>query len=181
VFVTESAAMDAIRRGDVMEGDVLVLICAGPVGTGMQETYQITSALKHLPIGKHVPVVTDGRFSGVSTGACLGHVSPEALAGGPIGRVRDGDMIEIVIERSAVHGTLNLIGDGVEMFSPDEGARRLAARAPREDLASHPELPPDTRLWAALIQASGGVWGGCVYDPGEIVSQLETGSQKSNG
>ena len=181
VFVTESAAMDAIRRGDVMEGDVLMLICAGPVGTGMQETYQITSALKHLPIGKNVAVVTDGRFSGVSTGACIGHVSPEALAGGPIGRVRDRDMIEIVIERSAVNGTLNLIGEGVEMFSPDEGARRLAARAPREDLASHPDLPPDTRLWAALIQASGGVWGGCVYDPGDIVSQLEAGSQKSNG
>jgi putative YjhG/YagF family dehydratase len=181
VFVTETAAIDAIRRGDVIEGDVLVLICAGPVGTGMQETYQITSALKHLPIGKNVAVVTDGRFSGVSTGACIGHVSPEALAGGPIGRVRDRDLIEIVIERSAVHGTLNLIGEGVEMFSPEEGARRLAARAPREDLASHPELPPDTRLWAALIQASGGVWGGCVYDPGAIVSQLEAGSQKSNG
>src|SRR5207237_7448549 len=133
VFVTESAAIDAIKRGDVVEGDVLVLICAGPLGTGMQETYQITSALKHLPMGKRVAVVTDGRFSGVSTGACIGHVSPEALAGGPIGRVRDGDTIEIVIERDVVHGTLNLIGEGAEMFSPDEGARRLAARAPRED------------------------------------------------
>jgi dihydroxyacid dehydratase/phosphogluconate dehydratase len=181
VFVTESAAIDAIKGGDVLEGDVLVLICAGPFGTGMQETYQITSALKYLPIGKHVAVVTDGRFSGVSTGACLGHISPEALAGGPIGRVRDGDTIEIIIERNAVRGTLNLIGEGVERFSPDEGARRLAARTPREDLASHPDLPQDTRLWAALIQASGGVWGGCVYDPGDIVSQLKAGAQKSNG
>lgn len=117
----------------------------------MQETYQITSALKHLPFGKHVAVVTDGRFSGVSTGACIGHVSPEALAGGPIGRVREGDMIEIVIDGNALVGTLNLIGERTEIFTPEEGARRLAARAPREDLASHPELPMDTRLWAALI------------------------------
>ena len=181
VFVTESAAIDAIKGGDILDGDVLVLICAGPFGTGMQETYQITSALKYLPIGKHVAVVTDGRFSGVSSGACLGHISPEALAGGPIGRVRDGDTIEIIIERNAVRGTLNLIGEGVERFSPDEGARRLAARTPREDLASHPDLPQDTRLWAALIQASGGVWGGCVYDPGDIVAQLKAGAQKSNG
>jgi putative YjhG/YagF family dehydratase len=180
VFVTESEAIHAIKRGDIVEGDVVVLICAGPVGTGMQETYQVTSALKHLPMGKHVAVVTDGRFSGVSTGACIGHVSPEALAGGPIGRVRDGDTIEIVIEVNAIHGTLNLIGEGVEMFALDEGARRLAARSPREDLAPHPDLPQDTRLWAALIQASGGVWGGCVYDPEGIVAQLEGGSLKSN-
>jgi xylonate dehydratase len=172
VFVDERAAIEAIKRGDIAQGDVLVLICAGPAGTGMQETYQITSALKHLPFGKHVAVVTDGRFSGVSTGACIGHVSPEALAGGPIGRVREGDMIEIVIDGNGLVGTLNLIGERTEIFTPEEGARRLAARAPREDLASHPELPMDTRLWAALIQASGGVWGGCVYDVDSIVTQL---------
>ena len=78
---------------------MLVLICRGPMGAGMEETYQLTSALKYLPFGKHVSLLTDARFSGVSTGACIGHVSPEALAGGPIGRLREGDMIEIVIDR----------------------------------------------------------------------------------
>ena len=61
------------------------------MGSGMEEIYQITSALKHLDFGKHIAVSTDARFSGVSTGACIGHVSPEALAGGPIGKVLEGD------------------------------------------------------------------------------------------
>ena len=131
-------------------------------GAGMQEIYQITSALKNLPFCKHVAVLTDARFSGVSTGACIGHISPEALAGGPIGRVREGDTIEIVIDRDALHGTVDLVGEGEERFSAEEGGRRLASRVRREDLAPHPALSNDTRLWAALIQASGGVWGGCV-------------------
>jgi len=176
VFVTETAAIDAIKRGDVSHGDVIVLVCGGPAGAGMQEIYQITSALKNLPFCKHVAVLTDARFSGVSTGACIGHISPEALAGGPIGRVREGDRIEIVVDRAALHGTINLIGEGSEEFSPEEGARRLAARSPRPDLAPHPELPDDTRLWAALVQASGGVWGGCVYDADAIVAQLARGA-----
>jgi len=175
VFTSESAAIEAIKRGAIGQGDVVVLICGGPAGTGMQETYQVTSALKHLPFCKHVAVLTDARFSGVSTGACVGHVSPEALAGGPIGRVRDGDTIEIVVDRNALHGTLNLVGEGDERFSAEEGRRRLADRSPREDLAPHPDLPKDTRLWAALIQASGGVWGGCVYDVENIVAQLARG------
>jgi len=175
VFVTESAAIEAIKRGDIYEGDVIVLICGGPAGTGMQETYQITSALKHLPFGKHVAVLTDARFSGVSTGACIGHISPEALAGGTIGRVREGDTIEIVIDRNSLQGSLNLVGEGNERFSAEEGTRRLASRPPREDLAPHPDLPEDTRLWAALIQASGGVWGGCVYDVDAIAAKLERG------
>jgi putative YjhG/YagF family dehydratase len=172
VFVTETAAIDAIKRGAVSHGDVVVLICGGPAGAGMQEIYQITSALKNLPFCKHVAVLTDARFSGVSTGACLGHISPEALAGGPIGRVREGDLIEILVDRSALHGTVNLIGEGKQQFGADEGARILAARTPREDLAPHPSLPDDTRLWAALVQASGGVWGGCIYDTDAIVRQL---------
>jgi putative YjhG/YagF family dehydratase len=175
VFVTETAAIDAIKHGEVSHGDVIVLICGGPAGAGMQEIYQITSALKSLPFCKHVAVLTDARFSGVSTGACIGHISPEALAGGPIGRVREGDSIEIVIDRAALHGTVNLIGECSEQFSPEEGVRRLAARPPRPDLAPHPELPNDTRLWAALVQASGGVWGGCVYDADAIVEQLARG------
>ncbi len=176
VFVTEAAAIAAIKHGEIGHGDVLVLICGGPLGAGMQEIYQITSALKALPFCKHVAVLTDARFSGVSTGACIGHISPEALAGGPIGRLRDGDWIEIIVNRSALHGTVNLIGEGVERFSEDEGTHLLAEREPRSDLASHPALPADTRLWAALVQASGGVWGGCVYDTDAIVDQLARGA-----
>jgi dihydroxyacid dehydratase/phosphogluconate dehydratase len=176
VFITEAAAIDAIKRGSVSHGDVIVLICGGPAGAGMQETYQVTSALKSLPFCKHVAVLTDARFSGVSTGACLGHISPEALAGGPIGRVHEGDMIEIMVDRSALHGTVDLVGEGDETFSAEEGRRRLASRPPRADLAPHPALPDDTRLWAALVQASGGVWGGCVYDVDAIVAQLTRGA-----
>ena len=140
----------------------------------MQEIYQITAALKSLPYCKHIAVLTDARFSGVSTGACIGHISPEALAGGEIGRIRDGDTIEIVIDRSALHGTVNLVGEGAERFSAQVGSARLAARSQRDDLAPHPSLPDDTRLWAALVQISGGVWGGCVYDTDAILAQLAT-------
>jgi putative YjhG/YagF family dehydratase len=180
VFVTEAAAIDAIKRGAVSHGDVIVLICGGPKGAGMQEIYQVTSALKNLPFCKHVAVLTDARFSGVSTGACIGQISPEALAGGPIGRVREGDTIEIVIDREALKGSVNLVGEGEERFSAEEGSRRLARRAPREDLAAHPALPDDTRLWAALVHASGGVWGGCVYDVESILAQLQQGAEKAD-
>ena len=180
VFITEAAAIDAIKRGVISHGDVVVLICGGPAGAGMQEIYQVTSALKNLPFCKHVAVLTDARFSGVSTGACLGHISPEALAGGPIGRVREGDTIEIVVDRARLHGTVNLVGEGNNLFSADEGSRRLASRSPHEDLAPHPALPDDTRLWAALVQASGGVWGGCVYDADAIVAQLARGAIKTD-
>lgn len=174
VFTTEAAAINAIKRGEIGHGDVLVLICGGPLGSGMQEIYQITSALKSLPHCKHVAVLTDARFSGVSTGACIGHISPEALAGGPIGRVLDGDTIEIIVDRNSLSGTVNLVGEAGERFSAEEGCRRLDARKSRTDLAPHPALPDDTRLWAALVQASGGVWGGCVYDTGAIVEKLAT-------
>jgi putative YjhG/YagF family dehydratase len=173
VFITEEAAIQAIRSGLVAQGDVIVLICSGPAGAGMQEIYQITSSLKQLPHCKHVAVLTDARFSGVSTGACIGHISPEALAGGPIGKIQDGDRIEIIIDRELLTGSLHLVGDANEIFGAEEGSRRLAQRKPRADLRPHPELPDDTRLWAALIHASGGVWGGCVYDVDKIVSQLK--------
>jgi len=172
VFITEADAIKAIKAGNVAQGDVVVLICGGPAGAGMQEIYQITSALKALPFCKHVAVLTDARFSGVSTGACIGHISPEALAGGPIGRVLDGDTICITVDRNALHATVDLIGEGEERFSPAEGAQRLAQRTARPDLAPHPDMPDDTRLWAALVQASGGVWGGCVYDADSITAQL---------
>jgi putative YjhG/YagF family dehydratase len=172
VFITETAAIQAIKNGDVAQGDVIVLICGGPAGAGMQEIYQITSALKQLPHCKHVAVLTDARFSGVSTGACIGHISPEALAGGAIGKVQEGDRIEIVIDRKRLIGSLHLVGDVHELFGAEEGTCRLAQREPRPDLRPHPSLPEDTRLWAALVQASGGVWGGCVYDTDKIISLL---------
>jgi putative YjhG/YagF family dehydratase len=173
-FTTEHAAMEAIKAGRIKEGDVLVLMCRGPMGTGMEETYELTSALKHLPFGKHVAVLTDARFSGVSTGACIGHVSPEALADGPLGKLRDGDLIEIVIDRVKLEGSVNFVGENGELFDSEEGKRRLAARPAREDLAPDPALPDDTRLWAALIHASGGIWAGCVYDVNAIISAVAT-------
>ena len=172
VFISEESAILAIKDGNISHGDVIVLICGGPAGAGMQEIYQITAALKQLPHCKHVAVLTDARFSGVSTGACIGHISPEALAGGPIGKVLEGDQIEIVIDRATLSGTVNLIGDSDKIISAEEGTRLLAARKPRADLRPHPLLPDDTRLWAALVQASGGVWGGCVYDADSIISKL---------
>ena len=173
VFTTEEAAIRAIKAGEVAHGDVVVLICGGPKGAGMQEIYQVTSALKMLPHCKHVAVITDARFSGVSTGACIGHVSPEALAGGPVGKILEGDQIEIIIDRTRLTGTVNLIGDSLEFFGAEQGRNVLSARPSRPDLAPHPDLPDDTRLWAALVQASGGVWGGCVYDADRIIQKLE--------
>ena len=173
VFTSEQSAIRAIKNHEVREGDVMVLICGGPIGSGMQETYQVTSALKHLPFGKHVAVITDARFSGVSTGACIGHVSPEALAGGAVGKLRDGDLIEIVVDRVKLEASVDFVGENGEVFDAKEGARRLAARSPRPDLAPDPALPDDTRLWAALVQRSGGVWSGCVYDVDAITEALE--------
>jgi xylonate dehydratase len=172
VFTSEKAAIAAIKDRRIQPGDILVLICRGPLGAGMEEIYQITSALKHLSFGKHVAVLTDARFSGVSTGACIGHIGPEALAGGPIGKLRDGDRIEIVIDRNTLEGSVDLVGEGDTLFGPVEGARVLAGRSPRPDLAPDPNLPADTRLWAALQAASGGTWGGCVYDVDAIHARL---------
>ena len=172
VFTSEAAAIAALREGRIEAGDVMVLAGVGPMGTGMEETYQITSALKMLPFGKHVALLTDARFSGVSTGACIGHIGPEALAGGPLGKLRDGDVIRIVIDRGRMTGDLNFIGSCERQLDPEEGTRELAARAPRGDLAPHPALPDDTRLWAALQNASGGTWGGCVYDVDAILARM---------
>ena len=174
VFTTERGAVAAIKQRQIHEGDVMVLICRGPRGAGMEEIYQITSALKYLPFGKHVSVVTDARFSGVSTGACIGHVGPEALAGGPIGKLRDGDLIEIVIDRVNLVGSVNFVGTPDAPCDAATGAAILAARPSRTDLQPDPNLPDDTRLWAALQQVSGGTWGGCVYDVDAILAALHT-------
>jgi putative YjhG/YagF family dehydratase len=173
VFITEADAIEAIKNHKIGHGDVIVLICGGPKGAGMQEIYQVTSALKALPHCKYVAVLTDARFSGVSTGACVGHISPEALAGGPIGKVRDGDVIEIMIDRLNLEGSVRLVGDAKHTFHADESDQVLNQRSPRSDLKPHPKLPADTRLWAALVQASGGVWNGCVYDTDAIIAKLE--------
>jgi putative YjhG/YagF family dehydratase len=174
VFTSERSAIRAIKDGVIRAGDILVLTGCGPMGTGMEETYQLTSALKHLPFGKQVALITDARFSGVSTGACLGHVGPEGLAGGPIGKVRDGDRIRIVLDRKTLEGSVDWVGEagGAERWNREEGAAALAARPMRADLAPHPLLPDDTRLWAALQAASGGTWGGCVFDVDAILKRL---------
>lgn len=180
VFTSERAAIAAIKGQNekpIQPGDVIVLIGRGPLGCGMEETYQLTSALKFLPWGKEVALVTDARFSGVSTGACIGHIGPEALAGGPIGQIREGDTIQIVIDRLNLDGRIDMIGHDQQHYSPEEGARVLAARPPHPDLAPDAGLPNDTRLWAALQNASGGTWGGCVYDVDAIIELLEAGKK----
>lgn len=177
VFLSEPAAIAAIKDGRIQPGDVLVLICRGPMGAGMEETYQLTSALRYLDFGKHVTIVTDARFSGVSTGACIGHVSPEALAGGPVGKLRDGDLVEIVVDRGTLHGTVDFVGEGGTFVGAEEGARVLARREPRADLAADPALPDDTRLWAALQDVSGGTWGGSVYDVAAILGVIAAGKE----
>lgn len=174
VFVTERAAIEAIKAGRIEAGDVLVLCSRGPLGCGMEETYQLTSALKYLPFGKHVALLTDARFSGVSTGACVGHIGPEALAGGPLGKLRDGDVVEVLVDRVHLTGTINLIGAGEQVHDAAWGEAELAARAPRADLAEDPELPAETRLWAALQAVGGGTWGGCVYDVDAILARLRS-------
>jgi putative YjhG/YagF family dehydratase len=172
VFLTEHAAMAAIKSTGperIQPGDVLVLMCRGPMGSGMEEIFEISVALRYLDFGKHVAVITDARFSGVSTGACVGHVTPEALAGGPLGKIQEGDLIEIVIDRINLQGSISLVNGG----SAEEGSRILAARPLRGDLAPDPALPTETRLWAALQDVSGGTWGGCVFDTEAILKALK--------
>jgi putative YjhG/YagF family dehydratase len=178
VFIRESDAIKAIKgqsENPIAPGDVMVICCRGPMGAGMEEIYQVTSALKHLSFGKHVAVLTDARFSGVSTGACIGHIGPEALAGGPIGKVIDRDIIQIIIHRDRLEGSVDLVGHGDEIFGAEEGARILAERQMRPDLNPDENLPDDTRLWAILQDVSGGTWGGCVYDVDIIVETIMKG------
>ncbi|MDP7276352.1 MAG: YjhG/YagF family D-xylonate dehydratase [Planctomycetaceae bacterium] len=177
VFTTEKAAIAAIKgqsERPIQAGDIIVLICRGPLGAGMEETYQITAALRYLDFGKHVAVITDARFSGVSTGACIGHVGPEALAGGPIGKLRDDDIIQISIDTNQLSGRVDFVGEGEERFDAQQGAKCLAARKQSAELAADPDLPPETRLWALLQQLAGGTWGGCVYDPDALAAALSS-------
>lgn len=164
VFLSERDAIQAVKDKKIQAGDVMVLMCRGPMGSGMEETYQITSALKHLPFGKQVALVTDARFSGVSTGACIGHVGPEALAGGPIGKLKEGDLLDIEIDRVKLEGSVNLVGENGQFLGVEWGNTQIQKRQLRSDLHADENLPDDTRLWANLQALSGGTWGGCVYD-----------------
>lgn len=172
VFFSETDAIAAIKGNQIKPGDIMVLLGCGPLGTGMEETYQVTSALKHLSFGKQVALITDARFSGVSTGACIGHVGPEALAGGPIAKVCDGDRIRIVIDRNKLEGAVDFVGSNEETCSPEQGAEILRTRSAPTNLKPHSKLPDETRLWAALQQVGGGTWGGCVYDVDQIIGRL---------
>jgi hypothetical protein len=89
-----------------------------------------------------------------------------------LGMLRDDDLIEIVVDRNELVGTVNFVGENGSVVSPEEGQRILAARPPRADLQADPALPEDTKLWAALQNASGGIWGGCVYDAAAIIAKL---------
>ena len=181
VFVRERDAIRALKSNDdnqIKPGEVMVLCSRGPMGSGMEEVYQITAALKHLSFGKHVALITDARFSGVSTGACIGHVGPEALSGGPIGKLLDGDQIQIHVDRNRLEGSIDLVGNGDQIFGVEEGTQVLAERSPRPDLAPDDLLPDDTRLWAALQSVGGGTWGGCVYDVDAIIETLEAGMKR---
>ena len=179
MFTNEKAAVRAVKDpgpAGIKPGDILVLAGRGPMGAGMEEIAQITTALRYLDFGKHVAVLTDARFSGFSAGACIGHVGPEALAGGPIGKLEEGDILEIVIDRRHLTGSVNLVGHAGERFGIEAGTRLLSRRSSREDLAADPDLHADTRLWAALQNVSGGTWGGCVYDADRIVELLALGA-----
>ena len=176
VFGSERDVIAAIKGtagAPIEPGQVVVLAGRGPLGSGMEETYQVTSALKFLPFGRHVALITDARFSGVSTGPCVGHVSPEALEGGPIGRLLDGDLICVVVDRHRLVASIDLVGHGDEHWTAEEAADELERRPLRDDIAPDPGLPADTAMWARLQSVSGGLWGGCVYDHQAIVDLLD--------
>jgi len=180
VFTSERGAIAAVKgqsKNPVQPGEIIVLIGGGPSGTGMEEVYQLTAALKHLPWGKKIALLTDARFSGVSTGACIGHIGPEALAGGPIAKIQEGDIIEIFIDRANLIGTINLVATQEGDLTEVEADALLDSRSPHPVLASHAALPDDTKLWAALQTASGGTWSGCVFDSDRIIGVLEAGME----
>ncbi|MBM7553440.1 YjhG/YagF family D-xylonate dehydratase [Thalassobacillus pellis] len=177
VFTSERNAITAIRDGHIKKGDIMVVTGCGPLGTGMEETYQLTSALKHLSYGKYVTLLTDARFSGVSTGACIGHIGPEGLAGGPIGKLKDEDIVEVSIDTKQLTGSINFLGTDENIVTAEEGSRILEGRDQHEGIRPHDHLPDDTRLWAALQKVSGGTWRGSVYDVDRIIETLEAGEK----
>ena len=180
VFTTEREAMRAVKglgSKQVDPGDIIVLCGRGPIGAGMEEVAQVALALKHLSWGKQVALLTDARFSGVSTGACIGHVSPEALANGPIGRIEDEDLIEIIIDTRLLSGSINFVGTEKKKLSPDQASEVLNSRSSNPQLDCDPRLHADTKLWAALQNVSGGSWSGSVFDTEKIIQTLEAGKK----
>ena len=178
VFVTEDDAIRAIKStGDdrINPCEIVVLTCLGPTAACMPETFQCTSALKYTRALSGTPLITDGRFSGVSTGPCIGHVGPEAIDGGPIGKLLDGDLIEVIIDRSTLTGSLNLVGDTSTEIGNGSiaiGDALFASRESRSDLAPQPGLPEDGEYFGAL---QSGTWTGAVYDTRKIKRALRPG------
>ena len=137
VFEREQAAMDALEDGTIQAGDVVVIRYEGPKGgPGMREMLMITGAIKGAGLGKDVLLITDGRFSGGTTGLCVGHVSPEAVDGGPIGLLRDGDRIAIDIPNR----TLDVLVDPAEMSERLALFEPLPPRYDRGVLAKYAKL-----------------------------------------
>ena len=137
VFEREQAAMDALENGTIQSGDVVVIRYEGPKGgPGMREMLMITGAIKGAGLGKTTLLLTDGRFSGGSTGLCVGHVSPEALDGGPIAFVKDGDIVRIDI----TNRTLDLLVDEAELAARKVGWRSLGHKYSRGVLHKYSKL-----------------------------------------
>ena len=130
VFESQEQAVEAILRDDIKPGDVVVITYEGPRGgPGMQEMLYPTSYLKSKHLGRECALITDGRFSGGTSGLSIGHISPEAAAGGPIGLVREADIIEIDIPRRTI--TLQVTEQELERRRTDEKARGDEAFTPR--------------------------------------------------
>jgi dihydroxy-acid dehydratase len=137
VFDREQGAMDALEKGELVAGDVVVIRYEGPKGgPGMREMLAITAAIKGAGLGKDVLLVTDGRFSGGTTGLCVGHIAPEAVDGGPVAFVRDGDRIRLDVARQ----TLDLLVDDAELGVRREGWTPLPPRYTRGVLAKYTRL-----------------------------------------
>jgi dihydroxy-acid dehydratase len=137
VFEREREAMDALTNGAIDHGDVVVIRYEGPKGgPGMREMLAITAAIKGAGLGKDVLLLTDGRFSGGTTGLCIGHIAPEAVDGGPIAFVRDGDLIRVDIAARS----LDLLVDESELASRREGWEPLPPRYTRGVLAKYSKL-----------------------------------------
>ncbi|MGN7156911.1 dihydroxy-acid dehydratase [Dietzia cercidiphylli] len=137
VFERERSAMDALEDGTITAGDVVVIRYEGPKGgPGMREMLAITGAIKGAGLGKDVLLMTDGRFSGGTTGLCVGHIAPEAVDGGPIALVRDGDRIRLDVS----DGTLDLLVDGAELEARRAGWEPLPPRYTRGVLAKYSKL-----------------------------------------
>jgi dihydroxy-acid dehydratase len=137
VFERERGAMDALTEGAINKGDVLIIRYEGPKGgPGMREMLAITAAIKGAGLGKDVLLLTDGRFSGGTTGLCIGHIAPEAVDAGPIAFVRDGDLIRVDIAARS----LDLLVDEAELAARREGWAPLAPRYTRGVLAKYSRL-----------------------------------------